>query len=77
VSRQYLYSLALSALLAVAAVVTVFPLPSMRPNGLGFSSVCPFAPWSTLVIALAAAANCALRKRLWPWESPARAAHPG
>jgi len=34
----------------IAAGVTLIPDPGQRPGPLGWSTTCPFAPWSTLVL---------------------------
>jgi len=41
----------------IAAVATLIPHAGPRTNDLGYSSLCPFAPWSTLVL-LAGAGIC-------------------
>ena len=56
--------LVLSALLALAALVTLWPWTAAPwPNVLGYRSLCSFAPASTLVCALAAGLCCTLRRR--------------
>ena len=37
-----------------AAMVTLIPAAAPVRNDFGYSSLCPFAPWSTLVLLLAA-----------------------
>ena len=57
--------LGLSAVISVAAVVTLIPNPgASKPNVLGYRSVCSFAPAATALCALAASLVCALRNRL-------------
>jgi hypothetical protein len=40
----------LVALGVAAAVATLLPLPAPRGNDIGYVSLCPFAPWSTLIL---------------------------
>jgi hypothetical protein len=61
---HYTISLLLSLALAIAAVITLIP-DGGQSNRFGYPSVCSFAPWSTLALAALAAANCAIRKRLY------------
>jgi hypothetical protein len=43
--------LAAAALLALGALVTLLPFSSNNiKSDLGYSSLCPFAPWSTLTL---------------------------
>lgn len=65
--------LAVSAVAALGAVVTLIPNPaSPWPNVLGYKSVCPFAPGATFGCALVAAAACTVRARLVRrWTFPA------
>jgi hypothetical protein len=42
--------LAVSILLAAAAVVTLIPHTSRTVSDLGYYTLCPFAPWSTLTL---------------------------
>ena len=44
--------LVLIMLLIGAAVFTLLPSSSSRINDLGYISLCPFAPWSTLSLLL-------------------------
>lgn len=48
-------------LLVVGGLWAAWPADIDKLNGLGYASVCPFAPWSTLMMLAAAAA-------LWPWR---------
>jgi hypothetical protein len=41
-------------ILVVLAIATLIPMSGSKPNDLGYASACPFAPWSTLVLSLAA-----------------------
>ncbi|MBV8819872.1 MAG: hypothetical protein JO022_16030 [Acidobacteriaceae bacterium] len=48
---------ALLGLIAVAvgcAIWTLLPLSAPKSNDLGYVSACPFAPWSTLLLIVAA-----------------------
>jgi hypothetical protein len=56
--------LVLALLLAGLAVVTALPWTGPRTNDLGYTSVCPFAPWSTLGLLLAAGLVWAIRQYL-------------
>lgn len=51
-SRQNLSSVLLGAaiLLAVLAGVTLLPSSSLKISDLGYSTLCPFAPWSTITL---------------------------
>ncbi len=42
--------LAVSLLLAAAAMVTLIPHTSPTVSDLGYYTLCPFAPWSTLTL---------------------------
>lgn len=44
-----------------AAVATLLPLPGPVKSDLGYYSLCPFAPWSTLVLLIAAGLCGAVR----------------
>ncbi len=45
--------LAVAALLAILALVTLLPFASSNiKSDLGYSTLCPFAPWSTLTLLL-------------------------
>ena len=50
----------------LAAGATLIPDPGQRPCPLGFSSTCPFAPWSSLVL-LAMAAGCLAAIPIMRW----------
>lgn len=50
-----------AVVLFLAAGATLIPDPGQRPCQLGWSSTCPFAPWSSLVlVALATACLAAI-----------------
>jgi len=55
-SRQQLSALlvAVAILLIVLAAVTLVPYASPRINDLGYRSLCPFAPYSSATLLLAA-----------------------
>ena len=54
----------------IAAVVTLIPNVSPRNNDLGYSSLCPFAPWSTLVLLAGAGISLAVRSHLAKPDAP-------
>jgi hypothetical protein len=56
--------LGLVIVLAGLAVFTLLPLSASKANDLGYVSVCPFAPWSTLALMLPAVAIWAIRQYL-------------
>ncbi|MGA2480846.1 MAG: FMN-binding protein [Spirochaetia bacterium] len=64
-SAGYYGLLGVTMAFSVIAVVTLIPTPAAPvPNGLGYRSVCGFAPAATALCALLAAATCTLRNRL-------------
>ena len=52
---------ALIAILVLLAAWTLFPASANKMNDLGYYSMCPFAPWSTLALLMAAGAVWAIR----------------
>ena len=48
-------------LFAGAAVLTLFPGSARIKNDLGYFSLCPFAPWSTVLLSLVAGVFAAIR----------------
>ena len=56
--------LALVIVLAGLAIFTLLPFSASKANDLGYVSTCPFAPWSTLVLLLAAGVVWAVRQYL-------------
>lgn len=54
--------LILIAILIGLSAWTMLPSGGTKVNDLGYVSVCPFAPWSTLTLLLAAGFLWALRK---------------
>jgi hypothetical protein len=61
---QYAILLGLTITSALAAGLTVLPMPASKPNSLGYVSQCSWAPWSTLILLAAAGAFCKLRAKL-------------
>ncbi|HYL35529.1 MAG TPA: hypothetical protein VEV17_06420 [Bryobacteraceae bacterium] len=56
--------LALVIILVGLAVWTLLPLPAPKANDLGYISACPFAPWSSLALLIAAGVVWAIRQYL-------------
>ncbi len=56
--------LALVIVLVGLAVFTLLPFSASKANDLGYVSTCPFAPWSSLVLLLAAGVVWAIRQYL-------------
>lgn len=56
--------LVLVVLLCGGAVITLLPHSAARINDLGYNSVCPFAPWSALMLLLAAGLVWVVRQYL-------------
>lgn len=56
--------LALVIVLVGLAVFTLLPFSASKANDLGYVSTCPFAPWSTLALLLAAGVIWAIRQYL-------------
>jgi hypothetical protein len=56
--------LALIIVLIGLAVFTLLPFSASKANDLGYVSTCPFAPWSTLAILVAAGVVFAIRQYL-------------
>ncbi len=51
-------------LILLLAAATLWPHSASKPNALGYYSVCPFAPWATLImIAMAGAIQWVRRRR--------------
>ena len=57
--------LILIVILILLSAWTMLPSGGSKPNDLGYISVCPFAPWSTLALLLAAGFIWAIRKYFW------------
>ena len=56
--------LGLIVLFVGLAVLTLLPFTAPRANDLGYMSMCPFAPWSTLSMLLVAGVIWAIRQYL-------------
>jgi hypothetical protein len=44
------FLLGVAMIFALAALVTLIPFSASKMNDLGYHSMCPFAPWSTLAL---------------------------
>ena len=53
--------LLLAYLFVVAAIATLLPLTARIKNDLGYFSLCPFAPWSTMLLLMVAGLLGAIR----------------
>jgi hypothetical protein len=56
--------LAVAVVFLVMAVATLVPLPSSTISDMGYYSLCPFAPWSTLMLLFGAGVSWALRRHI-------------
>jgi len=56
--------LGLIVLFVGLAVLTLLPFTAPRANDLGYLSMCPFAPWSTLALLVVAGVIWAVRQYL-------------
>jgi hypothetical protein len=56
--------LGLVVLFVGLAVLTVLPFSASKDNDLGYRSMCPFAPWSTLALLSIAGVLWAIRQYL-------------
>jgi hypothetical protein len=54
--------LVLIVILVALAIWTLIPASAAKANDLGYLSMCPFAPWSTLALLMAAAALFAVQQ---------------
>jgi tryptophan-rich sensory protein len=65
-SRQTLSRLllALAILLAALAAATLVPFSASTISDLGYYTLCPFAPWSTLALLLLAGVSSIVRRYL-------------
>jgi hypothetical protein len=54
--------LTITIVLAVLAAATLVPYSSSMISDLGYYTLCPFAPWSTLALLLGAGVSWVLRK---------------
>jgi hypothetical protein len=65
-TKAYIAFLVLSSIFALAAAATLLPWPSARwANILGYKSLCPFAPISTMLCAILALITCTIRAHLF------------
>lgn len=55
------FLIALAGLFAVGALITLVPAQAVLANDLGYLSLCPFAPWSTLILLMVAGICLGLR----------------
>lgn len=39
-----------AAILLLLAILTAMPMSGSKINGIGYASLCPFTPWSTLML---------------------------
>lgn len=53
--------LAVSSILWILAVATLVPYHTKMMSDLGYFSMCPFAPWSTLTLAILGGVSGAVR----------------
>jgi len=65
-SRQTLSFLFLAGAVVflLLAVATLVPFPSTTISDLGYYTLCPFAPWSTLMLLFGAGVSWALRRHI-------------
>jgi hypothetical protein len=65
-SRQTLSSILLAAsiALAVGGVVTLVPYSSPTVSDLGYRTLCPFAPWSTITLLFLAGLAWLVRRHI-------------
>ena len=63
-SRQNLIAVLLAStiLFLVLAAVTLLPSSSLMTSDLGYSTLCPFAPWSTLTLLFFAGLSWVVRQ---------------
>jgi hypothetical protein len=65
-SRQTLSSLLLvcAILLAIGAAVTLLPSSALTISDLGYRTLCPFAPWSTVTLLFLAGLAWVVRQHI-------------
>jgi len=56
--------LVIAVVFLALAVATLVPFSSSAISDLGYHALCPFAPWSTLVLLLGGGISLALRRHL-------------
>jgi hypothetical protein len=61
----YAILLALTITATALAGVTLLPVEGLGKGALGYRTLCPWAPWSALVLAALAAVSCKLRSRFF------------
>jgi hypothetical protein len=54
--------LAIAIAMAVLALATLMPFPSNKISDLGYTALCPFAPWSTLCLLFVAGVCWVIRQ---------------
>ena len=58
------FLLAIAILFLVLAVATVLPWSSLTISDLGYSTLCPFAPYSTLALLFVAGLSWVIRRHV-------------
>jgi NADH:ubiquinone oxidoreductase subunit 3 (subunit A) len=53
-----------SIMFVALALVTLLPFPSSTPSDLGYHALCPFVPWSPLILLLIAGVAWAVRQHI-------------
>ena len=61
----YAILLALTITATALAGVTLLPVEGLGNGALGYRTLCPWAPWSALILAGFAAVSCKLRSRFF------------
>jgi NADH:ubiquinone oxidoreductase subunit 3 (subunit A) len=56
--------LASAVVFLILAMATILPFPSSTISDLGYYSLCPFAPWSTLMLLFVAGVIWVLRRHI-------------
>ena len=49
---------------AVGAAVTLVPSDALQTSDLGYRTLCPFAPWSTITLLILAALGWVIRRHI-------------
>jgi len=65
-SRQNLSTMlyALAIALAVGAATTLLPHASLTISDMGYHTLCPFAPWSTITLLVLAGLSWVIRRHI-------------
>ena len=65
-SRQNLSTLlyALAIVLTAGAAATLLPYASLRVSDMGYRTLCPFAPWSTITLLFLAGLSWVIRRHV-------------